>query len=149
MSWIKDRLEVELKAETPDIPRTPEDFSSTRYSVWAGVTGIIERDVLEFNETRRAQFMVSTEGNSIVTVIPKQPPMHTAVVEISPNTGLISVTCPPAGLGIGRRGTFKEVGEKIVSRGDFVGQPEPSGEAMTVEDFSRFVLEPILFPSAG
>jgi hypothetical protein len=112
------------------------------------VTGIIERDVLEFNEARGTQFIVSPEGNSIVTVIPKQPPMHAAVVEISPNTGLINVTCPPAGLGIGRRGTFKEAGEKIVSTGDFVGRPEPSGEPMTVEEFSRFVLEPILFPSA-
>ena len=91
--------------------------------------------------------MVSSTGNSMVQVIPKQPPLSTAVIQID-REGVINVTCPPAGLGIGRRGNFKEAHGRIVSLGDFVGEPQPSGP-MTPEAFSRFVLEPILFPAAN
>jgi hypothetical protein len=41
---------------------------------------------------------------------------------------------------------LKEVDRWIVSRGDFVGQPQPAEQPMTTEEFSKFILKPILFP---
>ena len=124
----------------PPAPESP--------SILGLIAGQIEHDVLEYNDARGRQFMVSSTSNSMVQVIPKQPPVTTAVVEID-REGVISVTCPPAGPEIGRRGTFKETHGRIVTLGDFVGAPQPSGEPMTPEGFSRFVLEPILFPATN
>jgi hypothetical protein len=146
MGWVNDVMrermaeQVEGSAVVATVQPVPESLS-----ILGLIAGQIEKDVLEYNDARGPQFMVSSTGNSMVQVIPKQPPLTPAVVEID-REGVIGVICPPAGPGIGRRGTFKEAHGRIVSRGDFVGNPQPSGEPMTPEEFSRFVLEPILFP---
>ena len=149
MGWVNDALreriaeQAQRSAPVATMPPAPESPS-----ILGLIAGQIEHDVLEYNDARGRQFMVSSTGNSMVQVIPKQPPVTTAVVEID-REGVISVTCPPAGPGIGRRGTFKETHGRIVTLGDFVGAPQPSGEPMTPEGFSRFVLEPILFPATN
>lgn len=144
MGWVNEVLrggvagQIQRSAPVATVPPAPP-------SIFGAIAEQIQNDVLEYNEARGPQFMVSSTGNSMVQVIPKQPPLTTAVIEID-REGVIGVTCPPAGPGTGRRGTFKDAHGRIVSSGDFVGEPQPSGEPMTPEEFSRFVLEPILFP---
>lgn len=149
MGWVNNLMQQRMAAQAQQsTPITLMRLASEQHSVLGEITEQIQSDVLEFNGARGPQFMVSTSGNSMVTVIPKQSPLTTAVIEID-RAGVISVTCPPAGLGIGRRGTFKEKDGLIVTLGNFVGQPQPSDEPMTPEMFSKFVLEPILFPTAS
>ena len=149
MGWVSDLIRQRMAEQAQRSARvTPVTPAPELPSVLGMITGQIQSDVWEYNDARGPQFMVSSTGNSRVQVIPKQPPLTTAVVEID-REGVISVTCPPAGPGIGRRGTFKEAQGRIVSLGNFVGEPQPPGEPMTPEGFSRFVLEPILFPAAN
>jgi hypothetical protein len=149
MGWVNEALrervtgQAQRSASVATAPPAPES-----HSIVGLIAEQIQNDVLEFNDARGPQFMVSSNGNSLVQVIPKQPPVATAVIEID-SEGIISVTCPPVGPGIGRRGTFNATRGRIVSLGDFVGEPQPSGEPMTLEGFSRFILEPILFPTAN
>jgi len=149
MGWVNEVLRERTAEQTQrSAPvAAPPAPAPEPPSILGLIAGQIAHDVLEYNEARGPQFMVSSTGNTMVQVIPKQPPLATAVIEID-RAGVISVTWPPSGLGVGRRGTFKEAHGRIVSLGDFVGEPQPS-EPMTPEGFSRFILEPILFPVAN
>ena len=143
VGWVTEELLRRLSQRQPRAPRvTP---APPVPSIFGEIAGQMESDVLEYNEACGPQFMVSSSGNSLVQVIPKQPPITTAVIQID-DRGVVGLTCPPAGPGIGRRGTFKQEQGGIVSSEDFVGEPQPSGEPMTPEEFSKFVLGPILFP---
>jgi hypothetical protein len=149
MGWVNQVLRERITGQTHrSEPEAAAPAAPDSHSILGLIAEQIKNDTLEYNDARGPQFMVSSTGNSMVQVIPKQPPVATAVIEID-REGIISVTCPPVGRGIGRRGTFKATHGRFVSLGDFVGVPQPSGEPMTLEGFSQFVLEPILFPSAN
>jgi hypothetical protein len=146
MGWVNDLVQQKMAGQAQRRASVgPERAEPERQSILEKITRQIQSDVSEYNGVQGPQFRVSPSGDSMVTVIPKQPPLSTAVIEID-RAGVISLTCPPAGPGIGRRGTFKEKQGRIVSLGDFVGQPQQSVEPMTPEEFSRFLLEPIPFP---
>jgi hypothetical protein len=148
MGWVNDLMQQRMAEQAMLRPTAaPEWSASERQSIPEKITRQIQSDVFEFNGARGPQFRVSTSGDSMVTVTPKQPPLSTAVVEVD-RAGIINMTCPPAGPGIGRRGTFKEKNERIVSLGYFVGIDQPPSEPMTPEEFSRFVLEPIFFSAS-
>ncbi len=147
MGWVNEVLRERITGHVPrSVPVTTASPAPESHSILGLIVQQVQNDVLEYNNARGPQFIVSSTGNSIVQVIPKQPPVTTAVIEID-REGVISVTCPSAGPGIGRRGTFKATTGQIVSLGDFVGESQPSDEPMTLQAFSRFVLEPILFPA--
>src|SRR5208283_2833357 len=95
--------------------------------------------------TRVRQFDVSSDPGYI-QMIPKQPPWDTVVLQVDPHTGVMQLTCPICHPGLTRRGHFKIEQGCIVSLGNFVGQPQPADEPMTPEQFSEFVLKPLLFP---
>lgn len=149
MGWVNDLIRDRMADQAQrSTSVTPGWSAPERPSILDEIKRQIQSDVSEYNGAHGPQFQVSLNGNSIVTVIPNQPPLSTAVIEID-RAGIISVTCPPAGPGIGRRGTFKETHGRVVSLADFVGKPQPSDGPMTPEAFSRFVLEPILFPTVS
>ncbi|HZW96392.1 MAG TPA: hypothetical protein VFF64_25835 [Candidatus Eremiobacteraceae bacterium] len=105
-------------------------------------------DVLEFNDNRGPQFDVSSDSESI-EMIPRQPPVDTVLLQIDPHTGVMQLTCPISHPGLTRRGRFKIEKGRIVSLGNFGGQPQPPDESMTPEQFSEFILKPLLFPELG
>jgi hypothetical protein len=47
------------------------------------------------------------------------------------------------------RGPFEIEQGHIVSLGNLVGEPQPPEEAMTPEQFSEFILKPLLFSELG
>jgi hypothetical protein len=144
MSWVTDCLQQKretsaLRTGTP-LPAQPPPWQS----VWKKVARIIEAHVLEFNEARGPQYTVSS-NDVLVQVVPKQPPTDLAVFYIDP-TGVIQVDCPIPHPGTPRRGQFKISEDLIVPVGNFLGLPQPGGEPMTPEQFSEFILKPLLFP---
>lgn len=144
MSWVTDCLQQKretsaLRTETPLPAQTPP-----WQAVWKKVAKVIQAHVLEFNEAGGPQYTVS--GHEVlVQVVPKQPPTDLAVFNIDP-TGVIQVDCPISHPGTPRRGQFKISGDRIVPLGKFLGQPQPGGEPMIPEQFSEFILKPLLFP---
>jgi hypothetical protein len=144
MSWVTDCLQQKretsaLRTGTPLPAQTPP-----WQSVWKKVAKVIEAHVLEFNEARGPQYTVSS-NEVLVQVVPKQPPTDLAVFYIDP-TGVIQVDCPIPHPGTPRRGQFKISEDLIVPVGNFLGLPPPGGEPMTPEQFSEFILKPLLFP---
>jgi hypothetical protein len=117
---------------------------------WQCVLEVLKENVLEFNSARGSQFLVSIgERDNIIQIVPKQPPLDTAVIEWSPISRTIQVTCPISHPGLPRRGEFKfDCDGRIVSVGDFTGEPKPPTTPMTAEEFSEAILQPLLFPAA-
>ncbi len=112
------------------------------------ILDVIMTDVLEFNESRGPQFEISSDPG-FIELIPDQPPLDTLVLQIDPHTGVMQLTCPICHPGLVRRGPFKIEQGHIVSLGNFVGEPQPPEAAMTPEQFSEFILKPLLFPELG
>jgi hypothetical protein len=144
MSWVTDCLQQKretsaLRTETPLPAQTPP-----WQSVWKKVAKVIEAHVLEFNEARGPQYTVASHEVS-VQIVPKQAPTDLAVFQID-SSGVIQVDCPISHPGTPRRGQFKISEDRIVPLGKFLGQPQPGGEPMTPEQFSEFILKPLLFP---
>ncbi len=116
--------------------------------VWRMIHDVIMADVLEFNNNRGPHFDVSSDEGSI-QIIPRQPPLDRVVLQIDSHTGVMQLTCPISHPGLTRRGHFKIEQGRIVSLGNFLGQPQSPDESMTPEQFSEFVLKPLLFPELG
>jgi hypothetical protein len=145
MTWVEECLQQQKKvAASSGGDVTPVGIFTTGNPIWQEIEKAIESDVQEFNNDGQRQYLVSF-GVSLINVIPKTPPVATAVIQID-NMGTINLTCPPPGQGIGRRGSFKIREGTIISLGDFVGQPAPADHGMTPGEFSKFVLKPVLFP---
>lgn len=145
MGWVARELQRRKPSQNQVSTTVIDPPQPASPSIWEAITRGLENDVSEFNDASGPRFRVARCGDSSIQVTPAQPPITPAVLDID-RSGIISVTCPIDSEGTPRHGTFKEMQGRIVSRGDFVGQPKPSGEPMTVEDFSEFVLKPILFP---
>ncbi|MGA2902890.1 MAG: hypothetical protein ABSD98_03605 [Candidatus Korobacteraceae bacterium] len=118
------------------------------HDVWRMIHDVIMAHVLEFNDSGGPQFEVSSDPG-FIELIPNQPPLDTLVLQIDPHTGVMQLTCPISHPGLVRRGHFKIEQGHIVSLGNLVGQPQPPEEAMTPEQFSEFILKPLLFPELG
>lgn len=88
--------------------------------------------------------MVRREG-ALLQVIPKQPSIDTVLVQMD-REGVVDLMCPITHPGFPRRGKFRLGFEGICLVGDFVGQPAPTDSVMSAQEFSKFVLEPLLFP---
>ena len=146
MSWVKDRLNTQKAPVSTQQQkqgyRAPESPPYQRS--WNLLCDAIASDVIEFNDDRGVQFMVRREG-ALLQVIPKQPSIDTVLVQVDKD-GIVELMCPITHPGAPRRGKFKLGFEGICSVGDFVGQPAPTDSAMSAEEFSKFALEPLLFP---
>jgi hypothetical protein len=146
MSWVTDCL-AEKSAAKPPAPSVGTAVEPQQATPWKAVRNVMTENVLEFNNVRVRQFMINiSDRDNIAQIVPKQPPTDTAVVEWNPNTRTIQVTCPISHPGLPRRGEFKFSEGKIVSVGDFTGEPKPPDSPMTPEQFSEMVLKPLLFP---
>ncbi len=147
MTWVKDRLQtqnapVATQQQKPGL-RAPEPPPYQRS--WNLLCDAIASDVIEFNNDRGTQFMVRREG-ALLQVIPKQPSIDTVLVQVDKH-GIVELMCPITHPGSPRRGKFKLEFEGICSVGDFVGQPAPTDNVMSAKEFSKFALEPLLFPA--
>lgn len=150
MSWIKDCLKRkqehgESNAQGLQAHVNQQKPSYRWKATWDRINAAIRNDLQEFNEARGAQFQPSW-GDFRVQVIPKQPPFDAVVLSVDEATGKVLLTCPISHPGIPRRGTFRISGERISSYDDFVGEPKPPTLPMTPEEFSEFILRPVLFP---
>ncbi|MGA7462429.1 MAG: hypothetical protein WBW69_19505 [Candidatus Korobacteraceae bacterium] len=147
MSWVKDHLQTQndhvgAHQHKPG-SRAPESPPYQRS--WNLLCDAIANDVTEFNDDRGTQFMVRREG-ALLQVIPKQPSIDTVLVQVDKD-GIVELMCPITHPGAPRRGQFKLELEGICSVGDFVGQPAPTDSVMSAKEFSKFALEPLLFPA--
>jgi hypothetical protein len=146
MSWVNDRLKTQNDHVGAQQQKqgycAPEPPAYQR--TWNLLCDAIASDVIEFNEDRGTQFMVRREG-ALLQVIPKQPSIDTVLVQVDKD-GIVELMCPITHPGAPRRGKFKLEFEGICSVGDFVGQPAPTGSVMSAKEFSKFALEPLLFP---
>jgi hypothetical protein len=118
--------------------------------VWDRICRALETDLTEFNkECGVYQFVAQAlTRRTIIQVVPARGSRRiaTVVLELTDRQGgELKLTCPPEGPGIGRRGRFRLGQGRIEVLPGFVGKP-PSGP-MSPEEFSRFVLEPLLFPN--
>ena len=145
MGWVRDILQQRMAEQAQRSASVSLMAEST--TILGEITEEFQSAIAEYNGALGDRFAVSTNGRSLLQVVARQEPVSTAVVEL--DAGIIRLACPPAGLGIGRHGTFKEAPGGIVSLGNFVGYPQPPTEPMTPEEFSRFVLEPVLFPASN
>jgi hypothetical protein len=146
MSWINERLRRQRPPEPPQ-ERRGSVTSSARPAfevAFEKVTKAVERDVLEFNQARGPQYLVSIAPTA-VQVIPKQTPMDTTVIQVDQHTGTMRFDCPISHPGVPRRGQFDIRDGSITPAGDFVG-PQPSSKQMTPDEVSEFILGPLLFP---
>ena len=150
MSWVRECLQRQRASTShAEPPREVLAQSVPAWSdVWRMIHDVIMADVLEFNNNRCPQFDVSSDPG-FIEVIPNQAPLDTLVLQIDPHTGVMQLTCPISHPGVPRRGHFKIDQGRIVSLGNFVGQPQPPDESMTPEQFSEFILKPLLFPELG
>ncbi len=149
MSWVKECLQRQRASTSSAEPRGVLAQSVPAWlDVWRIIHDAIMADVLEFNDNRGPQFDVSSDSESI-EMIPRQPPVDTVLLQIDPHTGVMQLTCPISHPGLTRRGRFKIEKGRIVSLGNFGGQPQPPDESMTPEQFSEFILKPLLFPELG
>ncbi len=149
MSWVRDCLQQQRATSHSEPPREGLAQSVPAWHhVWRRIHDVMMADVLEFNDSRGPQFEVSSDP-WFIELIPNQPPLDRLVLQIDPHTGVLQLTCPICHPGLARRGHFTiELGH-VVSLGNFVGQPQPPEEAMTAEQFSEFILKPLLFPELG
>ena len=116
---------------------------------WKKVIDAIERDVAEFNLSVD-EFTVSRFGCVLkssdeiflgVQVVSKNGPTETAVVQIAPNTREIQFDGTISKPGVPRRDFFTINHDgRIVLKEHVVGQPQPSNEPMTPEQFSSLIL---------
>jgi hypothetical protein len=150
MSWVRECLQRQRASKSnAEPPREVLAQSVPAWrDVWRMIHDVIMADVLEFNDSRAPQFDVSSDPE-FIQVIPNQAPLDTLVLQIDPHTGIMQLTCPISHPGVPRRGHFKIEQGRIVSLGNFVGQPQPPDESMTPEQFSEFILKPLLFPELG
>lgn len=150
MSWVKDCLKQkqehsETTAQDSQAQVYQQEQSYTWRPTWDRINTAMRNDLQEFNQARGAQFQPSW-GDFRIQVIPKQPPFDTVILEVDERTGKLLLTCPISYPGIPRRGTFRISEERISSYNDFVGEPKPPTLSMTPEEFSEFILRPVLFP---
>jgi hypothetical protein len=150
MSWVKECLQRQrASTSNAEPPREVSTQSVPAWlDVWRRIHDAIMANVLEFNDNRGPQFDVSSDPESI-QMIPRQPPLDRVVLQMDPHTGVMQLTYPISHPGLTRRGHFKIEQGRIVSLGNFVGQPQPPDESMTPEQFSEFILRPLLFPELG
>jgi hypothetical protein len=116
---------------------------------WKSVIEAIGRDVAEFNRNVDS-FAVSRLGRVLkspdeivlgVQVVSKNGPTETVVVQIDPNTRGIQFDGTISKPGVPRRDFFTITQEgRIVLKEHVVGQPQPSNEPLTPEQFSNLVL---------
>jgi len=146
MSWVQERLEKSKskpKEQQAVVQRVPE--RPAWETTWKAICDTMERDVIEFNNARGPQFMVRSDSHTL-QVIPRQPLTDTVVVQVE-DVGMVQLDCPISHPGVPRRGKFRiQANGTIVVVGGIVGQPPPTPAEMTPEEFSRFALEPLLFP---
>jgi hypothetical protein len=145
MSWVRDCLQKRKSiAQLRPVKAVYVSPPASWHATWSAIYELVTIHVLEFNRDRGPQFMVHTEGD-LLRVVPMQLPPDTVVLEVD-DGGIIQLTCPISHPGLPRRGTFKMESGGICSVGDLVGQPASPADAMTPEQFSEFVLKPLLFP---
>jgi hypothetical protein len=118
-------------------------------ATWRSVIEAVERDVAEFNRNVDA-FATSRLGRVLtspddivlgVQVVAKNGPTETVVVQIDPNTRVIQFDGTISKPGVPRRDFFAiNQDGRITLKEHVVGQPQPSNEPMTPEQFSNLVL---------
>jgi hypothetical protein len=118
-------------------------------TTWKKVIEAIEHDAAEFNLSVD-EFTVSRFGRVLkssdeiflgVQVVSKNGPTETAVVQIAPNTRVIQFDGTISNPGAPRRDFFTINHDgRIVLKEHVVGQPQPSNEPMTPEQFSSLML---------
>ena len=160
MNWIDESFEKEKKQRPQEQPARKQMASPPKelpawLKTWEQVVAALRSDVSHFNNLHgQDQFRVTplVDVGRIVQIVPgeansrhmENAALATTVLQIE--SGQISLTQPPAREGIGRRGNFKAQGDAIVALPNFTGNPKPPVEAMTPDEFSKFVLKPLLFP---
>ena len=147
MSWVKECLKQQAQTSSQPNPVAPPSQPPPQWkSVWDYLAKVVTADVAVFNSAGGSSYLVSF-GDLFIYVIPKQPPIATAVFSLEQG-GVIDVTCPPPVQGTGRRGKYAIKDGHIVSSGEFVGEPKPPTTPMTPEQFSEHILKPLLFPAS-
>lgn len=143
MGWVLDLVQQRIAEQTQRSASV--SLMAEAPSILGEITQEFQSAVAEYNGALGDRFAVSTNGKSLLQVVARPEPISTVVVEL--DAGVIRLACPPpVDTGNARHGTFKEAAGGILSLGNFVGVPQPP-ERMTPAEFSRFVLEPILFPA--
>jgi hypothetical protein len=124
------------------------------HTVWKEISEAIERAVSKFNGSGDSSFTTSRTGRVVkspnevhlgIQVVPKRGPVEPLVVQIDPRTQVIQFDGTIAYPGVPRRSFFTiSPGGLVVLKEHVVGEPKPSTEPMTPEQFSKFVLATIV-----
>jgi hypothetical protein len=150
MSWIEERLEQQKGKAALTLPEKPkvEQQPPSWHETWGKIREALEHDVSELNGHGGPQFTIPRTAESLIYVVPKQGPVESAVIQITdPRAGMLQLDCPIARPGTPRRSEFTMSEGKILLKRHITGQPVPPSKSMTPEEFSRYILEPIFFPS--
>jgi hypothetical protein len=121
--------------------------------VWEAINAAAQAAVREFNHAQGSeQFRASAWPTKSVHIeIVSLPAAHrvaTLTLQVTnEHSGDLGLTFPPQGEGIGSRGSFRIRDGKIEALPNFVGTPQPPTAPMTADEFVRFILDPLLFPT--
>jgi hypothetical protein len=110
---------------------------------WNKIREAMDRDVSDFNSKGKSQITFSGKAEKVIQVLPPPPGITPVVVQITGNDGNREVYF--------YQGTDKSEMPRwdyftinreglIVLKQRGTGQPEPSKEPMTAEQFSKYVL---------
>jgi len=143
MSWIEDRLERQKKETAVQPTEKPKVEPSPKWQdVWYKIRDSIKADVELFNKKGGGpQFVVRASEDTIIYVVPSPNlnSVESAVLQISEPKAMLQLNRILLGLDP-QRGQFQIHQGIVWSKSDFTMKP------MTPEEFSQFILEPILFP---
>jgi hypothetical protein len=153
MSWVTSRVEEEREARAAmPVPQRPYIPSPPAWlSVWEATTAAIQASIREFNRAKGSEqfdLRVHDEVKKWLEIFPIPGSNRVATLTLQVENELssdLSLTCPPEGEGIGRRGKFRIHGGQIEALPDFEGTPQPPSSPMSAAEFIRFILEPFLF----
>ena len=153
MSWVTEKVVQERKAlaAVPPMPQKYTPPPPTWWSVWEDINTATHAAIREFNQAQGSeQFRVSSWPSKAVHMevmsLSAAHRVATLVLQVTNEySGHLGLTIPPEREGIGRRGSFRMRDGKIEALPNFVGTPQPPTAPMTVPEFVRFILEPLLF----
>jgi len=124
------------------------------HTVWKEIVEAIERGVAKLNRSGDFSFTTSRTGRVVksldktclgIQVIPKHGPVEPVVIQIDPRTQVIQFDGTIAYPGVPRRSFFTISADGLVGlKEHVVGEPKPSAEPMTAEQFSQFALATLL-----
>jgi hypothetical protein len=132
-------------ASTPTIQPKPTPMAqpviNAANSIWAELAQLVTNRVANVNRATGAAYRVDCNA-ALIQVIPTEKRIDTVTFTRDPESHFLRVVCTISEPGIPRHGKFKMANGRIVSMGDFVGEPQPDSAPMTVEMFAEFVLGP-------